>query len=215
MKMKGELQEIILDNRNLIYSIAHRFGGNDFEDLYQAGCLGLINAYKNYNDSYGTKFTTYAYPFIVGEIYKFIMENKHIRMSPANLKLLSAIRKGEEALTSHLGRSPNDQELASFLEIDLNKLAELRNMANIESLDYQYEQNELYDLISQENLSLDLLLDLKQALRLLSDDEKRLIKARYFNNITQQELAQMYHTNQVKISRDEKKILTKLKSRMC
>ena len=214
MKMKGELQEIILDNRNLIYSIAHRFGGNDFEDLYQAGCLGLINAYKSYNANYNTKFTTYAYPFIVGEIYKFITENKNIRMSPANAKLLSAIKKGEEALTNHLGRSPTDSELASFLEIDLYKLSEIRNMAMIESLDYQYEQSDLYDFVKKENLSIDTLMDLRDALTSLTEDEKKFINYRYFNNLTQCDLAKMYKTNQVKISRDEKKILTKLKARM-
>ena len=212
--MKGNLQEIIYDNRNLIYSIVHRFGGNDFDDLFQAGCLGLIKAYQSFNDNYDVKFTTYAYPFIVGEIYKYLCNNKNIRMSPMNMKLISSIRKGEEALTNHLGRSPTDTELAAFLEIDLYKLSELRNLVNIESLDYQYEQNDLYDFVSSKNLSIDSLIDLKDALISLNDEERKIINARYFYNLTQSEVAKLYHTNQVKISRDEQKILTKLKAKM-
>ena len=212
--MKGNLQEIIYDNRNLIYSIVHKFGGNDFDDLFQAGCLGLIKAYQSFNDNYDVKFTTYAYPFIVGEIYKYLCNNKNIHMSPMNMKLISAIRKGEEVLTNHLGRSPTDNELASFLEIDLYKLSEIRNLVNIESLDYQYEQNDLYDFVSSKNLSIDSLIDLKDALISLNDEERKIINARYFYNLTQSEVAKLYHTNQVKISRDEQKILTKLKAKM-
>ncbi len=212
--MKGNLQEIILDNRNLIYSIAHRFGGNDFDDLYQAGCLGLINAYYNFNDDFHTKFTTYAYPFIVGEMYKYLCYNKNIRLSPKNMKLIKAIKRGEEVLIHHLGRFPTDNELANFLEIDLSKLAEIRNLVNIESLDYQYNNSDLYDLIPNDNLSYDALIDLRNALKTLNLREKQIIYARYFDNQTQSDLAKIYHTNQVKISRDEKKILTKLKARM-
>lgn len=212
--MEDNLQEIILDNRNLIYSIVHRFGGNDFEDMYQAGCLGLINAYKNFKSEYNVKFTTYAYPFIVGEIYKFIASNKSIRLNSDIMKLSNKIKKAEEVLTNHLGKSPTDSELASFLEIDLYKLYEIRSISKVDSLDYEYENNNLYDFLFKDEVSIDKLIDLKNALSNLTKNEKDLIKNRYFNNLTQSDLAKLNHTNQVKVSREEKKVLTKLKAKM-
>ena len=212
--MEDKLKEIILDNRNLIYSVIHKYKGTDYDDLFQAGCIGVINAYKNFKEEYNIKFMTYAYPFIVGEIYKSIINNRNIHMSPMNIKLASSIKKAENALTNHLGRSPTDMEICNFLEIDLYKLYEIRNMSNTESLDYNYENNNLYNFISNDNVSKDELIDLKNAINSLSEEEKRFIKERYFNNITQSEMAKIYNTNQVKISRDEKKILVKLKEKI-
>ncbi len=212
--MNEKLKEVILDNRNLIFSIIHRFKGDDYDDLYQAGCLGIISAYKSYNENLHVKFTTYAYPFIVGEIYKYLIGNRNIHMSPMNIRLSNSIKKAEEYLTNHLGRSPTDEEIATFLEIDLYKISEIRNMQVTESLDYQYEDTNLYNFIAHDSLSKEELIDLRDALNTLSDEEKSFIKARYFHNITQSELAKIYHTNQVKISRDEKKILCKLKAKM-
>lgn len=209
-----KLKEIILDNRNLIYSVIHRFKGSDYDDMFQAGCLGLINAYRKFKDNVGVKFTSYAYPYIVGEIYKYIMENRQIRTSPANTKLINGIKKAEEFLINHLGRSPTDQEICSFLEIDSYKLAEIRNIMQVESLDYNYDNVDMYNFIKDDVIPKDDLIDLKEALKSLNDEEKKLIMARYYYNITQGELAKTYNTNQVKISRDEKKILTKLKAKM-
>ena len=212
--MEGKVKEIIEDNRNLIYSVIHRFRGSDYGDLFQVGCIGLLKAYQSFNKEYKVKFSTYAYQFIVGEVYKYLVNNRNIRMSPVNIKLLSSINKATDALTSHLGRRPNDVELANFLEIDLYKLAELRNMSMVDSLDYNYENNDLYDFISKSDISKDELIDLKEALKSLTKEEKEFIKARYYQNITQTDLARIYNTNQVKISRDEKKILCKLKAKM-
>lgn len=212
--MNSDLSKIIHDNQALIYSVIKRFKKGEIDDLYQAGCLGIIKAYQNYNNSMETKFSTYAYPFIVGEIYKLYTNNRNIHMSPMNVKLLYAIKKTQNKLTNHLGRIPTNNEIATFLEIDESKLNDLLMMENTESLDYNYDNCNLYDFIEQENVSKDDLIDLKNALLSLNQDEKELIKARYFNNITQKDLANLYNTNQVKISRDEKKILCKLKSLM-
>lgn len=214
MKMEENLKELILDNRNLIYSVIHKFKGSDYDDLFQAGCLGIINAYKNYNANLDVKFTTYAYPFIVGEIYKYITNNRNIRMSPMNIKLSKSILKAEEYLINRLGRYPTDEEICLFLEISPYQLAEIRNMQITDSLDYEYEDSNMYNYINVDSLSKDELIDLKNAINSLNDNEKEFIKKRYFCNITQNDLARMYNTNQVKISRDEKKILTKLKAKM-
>ena len=203
-----------MNNSNLIYSIIHKFKGGDIEDLYQAGCLGLINAYKNFNPAYKTKFTTYAYPYIMGEITKYMANNRNIRVSPENIKLYRGMKKATEFLTQHLNHEPTDEELAHFLEIDLYKLYEIRNMFNLESLDYEYESGDLYNVVSFDGIDKDELLDLKNAMTGLNAEERSFIIQRYFYNKSQQELAKCYDTNQVKISRDEKKILCKLKAKM-
>lgn len=210
----NKLRELIIDNQSLIYSIVHKFRPRDYDDLFQAGCLGLIKAYKSFKSEYNTKFTTYAYQFIVGEIYKAFNNNRNIHMSPENIKLLNSLNRAVETLTNHLGRMPTDSEIANFLEIDLYRLYELRSMSLVESLDYNYENNELYDFVSVDNLSHDDLISLRNAISHLTIDEQDLIRKRYFQNITQSTLARERHTNQVKIYREEQKILEKLKSRM-
>lgn len=213
--MKGDkLKEIIIDNQNLIYSIIHKFRSKDYDDLYQAGCIGLINAYNNYNEKMNVKFSSYAYNYILGEIYKYLINNRLIHLSPMNVKIMMSITRAEDYLTNHLGRIPTTLEVCEFLEIDKNKLNEIKLMMQVESLDYKYNNTDLYDFVSKENVSKDELIDLKDALNSLSNKERKLINARYYNNYSQSKIAEMFHTNQVKVSREEKKILTKLKAKM-
>lgn len=206
-KMEDDkLQELILNNSNLIYSIIHKFRSKDLEDLYQAGCIGLIKAYYKYNQDMPVKFTSYAYKFILGEIYQYIINNHSIHMSPANIKLYNSISKAREELTNYLGRNPSITELCNFIEIEPYKLEELENLMMIENID------DLYNVSKIDGLSKEDLIDLKSALSRLTEEEKLFIKRRYFDNVTQSNLAKLYNTNQVKISREEKKILTKLKA---
>ena len=205
---ENKLKELITDNQNLIYSIIHKFRSRDVEDLFQVGCIGLIKAYNNFDSTGNTKFTSYAYNYILGEIYQYIISNHNIRMSPSNIKLVSSINKAEEYLTSYLNRKPTITELCSFLEIEPYKYEEIRNLMVTENID------NIYDLTCKEIFTKDELIDLKKALSNLNEEEKKLIKARYYNNYTQQELAKIYNTNQVKISREEKRILLKLKAHM-
>ena len=214
MKMEIELKELIQNNENLIYSIIHKFRSKDYDDLYQAGCIGLIKAYRNFKNNMNVKFTSYAYNYILGEVYSYLINNRLIHLSPVNVKLLNSLNKAEDYLINHLGRRPTIDELCNFLEIDMEKYNKLQGMIKVDSLDYENNSFNLYNFVVNENLSKDTLIDLKNALSSLSIEEKRLINARYFNNYTQSELARIYNTNQVKISREEKKILSKLKAKM-
>lgn len=211
--MNEELKELIINNQNLIYSIASKFKG-DKEDLFQAGCLGLIDAYQKYDSNYNTKFTTYAYPFIMGEMYKYVLGDKNIKLSPEIVKLNLAIKKAEDYLTQKYKRGPTDIELSSFLEIPVYKLVETRNCYQILSLDDDTNETSLYDFVSFDDVSKDDLILLKDALNRLEAKEKELIIKRYFYNKTQQEVANELGINQVKVSREEGKVLTKLKKYM-
>ena len=211
--MNEELKELVLNNQNLIYSIASKFKG-DKEDLFQAGCLGLIDAYQKYNSNYNTKFTTYAYPFIMGEMYKYVLVDKNIKLSPEIVKLNLAIKKAEDYLTQKYKRGPTDIELSSFLEIPVYKLVETRNCYQTLSLDDDTNESSLYDFVSSDDVSKDDLILLRDALNRLETKEKELIIKRYFYNKTQQEVANELGINQVKVSREEGKVLTKLKKYM-
>lgn len=211
--MNEELKELIINNQNLIYSIASKFKG-DKEDLFQAGCLGLLDAYKKYNPNYNTKFTTYAYPFIMGEMYKYVLGDKNIKLSPEIVKLNIAIKNAEDYLTQKFKRGPTDIELSSFLEIPVYKLVETRNCYQTLSLDDDTNESSLYDFVSFDDVSRDDLILLRDALNRLEAKEKELIIKRYFYNKTQQEVANELGINQVKVSREEGKVLTKLKKYM-
>ena len=213
IEMNEELKELIINNQNLIYSIASKFKG-DKEDLFQAGCLGLIDAYQKYNSNYNTKFTTYAYPFIMGEMYKYVLGDKNIKLSPEIVKLNLAIKKAEDYLTQKFKRGPTDIELSSFLEIPVYKLVETRNCYQTLSLDDDTNESSLYDFVSSDDISKDDLILLRDALNRLEAKEKELIIKRYFYNKTQQEVANELGINQVKVSREEGKVLNKLKKYM-
>lgn len=211
MKMNDEISKLILENRNLIYSIIYKLHGKENDDLFQVGCIGLLNAYRSYKKEYNVKFTTYAYQFIFGEMYKYINNNRNIRLSPDNVKLYHQICQTEEYLINHLGRIPTDDEICNFLEIDMYKLAEIRNLTNTISLDNEFNN---YNNFQEQKLSYDELIDLNNAINTLDDNEKKLLWYRYYNNVTQSDYAKIYHMNQVKVSREEKKILSKLKAKM-
>ena len=208
-----EVKDLILENQNLIYSIARKFKG-DIEDLFQVGCIGLIKAYDNYKEGFDVKFTTYAYKYILGEIYQYVLKNKNIKLTPDMVKLNSAILEADEFLTQKLKRKPSYSEVADFLEIPLYKLSEVLNTMEVLSLDDERNDTNLYDFVGQEDISSIDLIMLKDALEKLDSKERNLILKRYFYNMTQSEIAKERGSNQVRISREEGKVLTKLRSYM-
>ena len=212
-RIENELRDLILKNEGLIYSIAKKFQG-DMEDFFQVGCIGLIQAYRKYNASLGSKFTTYAYSYIFGEIYNYVLKNKNIRINKEQAKLNMAIHKAYDFLSQKLNHEPTDNELASFLEIPVLKLIETRNINNMVSLDDDTNDINLYDFISFDEKDKDELILLRDSLKKLSKEERELILKRYFYNMTQSEIAKQFGINQVKVSREEGKVLTKLRNYM-
>lgn len=208
-----ELKNLVIENEALVYSIVQKFKG-DIEDLFQVGVIGLIKAYKNYNPKYNTKFTTYAYQYIYGEIYQYVLRNKNIKMSSDQVRLNTAINKAHDFLSQKNEREPSDIELAMFLEIPVEKINEVKNMMNTISLDDDTNDIDLYNFIPINEMNKDDLITLRDALNKLNDEEKQLIIKRYFYNMTQSEIAKEYGTNQVKVSREEGKVLTKLRNYM-
>jgi len=191
------------------------------EDLYQVGVMALIKAYNNFNESYNVKFSTYAYPYVLGEISKYVKNDRNIHISHDVLKLNSAIDRAKDVLCQKLMREPTVLELSLFLGIDEEKIIQTKmNVLYVKSLDSaignDFENDfKLYDSIKiEEPLYKASVIDLKDAIEKLDKDEKKLIYSRYFDELTQQETSSRLGMSQVQVSRKETKILRKLKSKL-
>ena len=211
MEKYSELKDLVVENEKLIYSIANKFYG-DIEDLFQVGVIGLMKARDNYNPNFSTKFSSYAYQYIFGEIYQYVLQNKNIRLNNDQAKLNNAINKAFDLLSQQYGRMPSDMEIADFLKIPIQKINENRNIMNTISLDDDKYNVDLYNSISVSEENKDDLILLREALNKLNYNEKELILKRYFYNMTQSEIAKEIGINQVKVSREEGKVLTKLRN---
>ena len=196
----------------LIKSIASNFYGVEYNDLYQAGVLGLIQAYKNYKSDGKTKFSSYAYKYIFGEMYNYMLSAKALKQNRDLLKLTKLIEKTNVYLTQSLGKVPTTLEIAKYLNIDPN----LINMAisstySILSLDSELDNDSsLYNTIKDDKENKLDYLDLKWSVDNLEEPYKSIIKLRYFNDYTQQEVAKKLKLTQVMVSRYEKKSLNEL-----
>lgn len=209
------------DYTNMVYKIAHKYCfGGDFEDLCQVGQLGLLKAYENFNPEKGSDFSSYAYMYIKGEILKYIRENKVIKINKDLITLNKSITNAREVLTQKMMRVPTNSELALFLEIPEEKITEAYMATEyVRSLDYELNDEgkelTLYDSISYEEKGYnDNILDLRKELEKLPDNEKKLIIARYYEDKSQQETSYLLGMSQVQVSRNEAKILTKLRTKL-
>ena len=213
------MEDIILNNEKLIYSICNYFKNyNSIEDLYQAGCLGLIEAYKRYNPNMNCKFTTYAYPFILGEMRKLVREDKGLKISREISKLNLKIEKAYILLSQKLMKEPSIQEIANYLEIpefyvseailSLNKVKSIEEPINSDGRDLT-----LQDVIGKSD-NIDELILLKDILKTLNSEELDILDNRYIKDYTQSETAKIIGISQVQVSRKENKVLKKLCKKM-
>ena len=214
-----DITNLIIDNEKLIYSIAKYFRNYDsIEDLYQAGCLGLVTAYKKYNPNMNSKFTTYAYPFILGEMRKLVREDKGIKISREITKLNLKIEKAYILLSQKLMKEPSVEDIANYLEIpgyyvseallSLNKIKSIDEPVNTEGRDLT-----LQDVIGKSE-DIDNLIMLRDSLNSLKEEEKDLIENRYMKDYTQSETSKIIGISQVQVSRKEQKVLSKIKQKM-
>lgn len=208
----------LLEYENLVYSIINKYGSYfDRDDLYQAGMIGLIDAYNHYDSNFDVKFSSYAYYYIVGEVTKFVRENRSVKVSKDVVKLSQSIEKTRDAMRQRLGREPTDTEVSLFMEIDEEKIGEVRTaMQEVQSLDFAYDEDiSLYNSISRfdDGTSADVL-DLRTEVGKLDEEERQLISVRYYQDMTQSEASKCLGISQVQVSRKEGKILEKLRQRL-
>lgn len=206
----------LLKYENLVYSIIGKYSHYfDQDDLYQVGMLGLIQAHRHFDSSYDIKFSTYAYYYIFGEVNKYIRESNVIRVSKEMMQLNRSIEQARDTMRQGLGRDPTITEISLFLEIDEEKVNEaILAGQEVRSLDYVMTEDgvDLYNSIQTEEKGMsDELLDLRSEVLRLPTEERNLILARYYEELTQTETSKELGISQVQVSRKEGKILEKLR----
>ena len=198
----------------LIKHIAQNFYHTSFEDLLQAGAMGILKAYKKYRQNGTTKFSTYAYDYIFGEMYDFVMKDRKIKVNKETLKLAKQIELTKNALSLKMNRLPTYEEIASFLHLSPIMIREalLATTETISFDDKKDEARDLYEIIPQEErLSLDDKITLEDSINTLPQSSQKIIRYRYFKDLSQSETAKRMGMTQVMVSRYEKKSLEQLK----
>jgi len=213
---------LIEENLGLVHHIVKRFlnRGYDAEELFQIGCIGLMKAIDHFDTDYEVKFSTYAVPLIMGEIKRFLRDSGMIKVSRSLKENAWKIKNAQRELAGPDGREVTVDEIAAQTGLTIEEIVLAQEAdVEVESLSkvvYQGDGSEisLGDRIADEKDEHEVLLNhlfLEQLLQALSEDERYLIKLRYFDNVTQTETAKKLGISQVQVSRLEKKILEKMK----
>lgn len=209
------ITDIVEANKGLIYKIASQFYNVEIDDLYQAGVLGVMKAYRNYKQNGTTKFSTYAYDFIFGEMYAFVHSQNQIKVSRDMLRLYKSVEMTRYSLAQKLNRIPTNEEIALYLEKDVRIIEQaIQSSSYVMSLDSSEDDDRsIYETIpSKENISLDDQITISDGLETLDDDEKQILQYRYFEDLTQSEVARKLNMTQVMVSRYEKKGINKMRA---
>lgn len=208
--------DFITDNLGLVHSCCKHFTkrGIEYDDLFQAGCIGLIKAVEGFDQSRGLCFSTYAVPVILGEIRRLFRDGGSIKVSRSLKELFLKASREKEKMEKDLCRQVTVLELAEKLGVDPEELTEAFCAAQpTVSLTYESENGtrelNLPTLSIEEEFSDKL--DLGIALRSLEKSERDIINLRYFKGLTQSQTAKIMGMTQVQVSRKEKKILNSLR----
>ena len=224
---KNALEELIEENNGLIWSIVKRFygRGHEPEDLYQIGCLGFIKSIKRFNTDFEVKLSTYAVPYMIGEIKRYIRDDGPVKVSRSIKDLGIKIRELQREKMNKQGKEPKIQEIAKELKVDLEDVILAMEATNsVESIEGTKHINNkdgksisLLDTLSTENNeeeSITNKLAIGQLIKDLKDREKEIILLRYYKEKTQAQVAKILGISQVQVSRLERKILENMKRKM-
>ena len=203
---------IVEENAGLIWSVVRRFIGRgvDAEDLYQLGCVGLLKAIDGFDESFGTRFSTYAVPKISGEIRRFLRDDGAIKVSRGVKEQASQIKAARAALEQRIGREPTLTGISAedivFAETATGPAESLQKETGEDGFclelvlgDYSAEEKMLEQVA------------LRAAIDRLPDREKQVIALRFFHGMTQQNCARVLHVSQVQISRLERRAIDALR----
>lgn len=218
-------EKLILDNVGLVWSVVKRFmnRGYEAEDLFQIGSIGLMKAVDKFDLSYDVKFSTYAVPMITGEIRRFLRDDGMIKVSRSLKENAYKIMKVREQFCQQYQREATLEEISKLTNITEEEIVtSLEASSEVQSLHqpaYQKDGSEivLLEKLSKEENETEKIVDhvlLNEAMKHLEKEEKEIIRYRYFEGKTQQEIAELFDISQVQVSRVEKRILKKLRRQM-
>ncbi|MBQ6718233.1 MAG: sigma-70 family RNA polymerase sigma factor [Clostridia bacterium] len=207
----------IESNLPLVHSLCKRFVGRgiEYDDLYQAGCVGLVKAADGFDETRGLCFSTYAVPVILGEIRRLFRDGGTVKVSRSLKELSLKLTRVKSQLELKLSREPTVSELAAELGVTPEEVTEAISASQATvSLTYEGEDGVCETDVAvagPEDLLTNKLL-LQRAFKHLDDTEQQIIHCRYFEYLTQNETAKRLNMSQVQVSRAEKKILLKLRA---
>ncbi len=211
----------IEDNLRLVHACANRFRGRgiEYEDLFQAGCMGLVKAVDGFEENRGVKLSTYAVPVILGEIKRLFRDGGAVKVSRSVKELGLRISKISAALQVRLGREPALSEVAAAAGVtEADAVYAMAAMQPTLSLTVGEEDadpgRELQLSVPGVEEEFCESLSLESAVQCLEEKDRKLIKLRYYEGKTQVETAKVLDMTQVQVSRREKKILFFLKEQL-
>lgn len=203
------------ENLGLCHLCARRFMGRgvEYDDLFQAGCVGLIKAAENFDGARGVKFSTYAVPVILGEIRRLFRDGGAVRISRGMRELSKQAREAEEELRQENGAGPSVTAIAERLGVSVEKAALALGASRTPlSLTGEEDGEQLEIPVEAPEEKMTERMTLYQVLQSLEERDKKLIEYRYFQSKTQQETADLLGMTQVQVSRREKKLLLYMRS---
>ena len=211
-------EQKIRENLGLVHACAKRFKarGMEYDDLYQAGCLGLVKAVDGFDESRGLKFSTYAVPVILGEMRRLFRDGGAIKVGRALKELSLKAGKATADFSAREGRTPTIQELAEILGVEAAEAAQAVNAGQrpISLTAGEEEGGQIDVAVDGEDDRITELLSLKQVVGELEPRDRSIIVFRYFQSRTQTQTAEALGMTQVQVSRREKVILSKLREKL-
>ena len=224
---KEDMTKLIEDNSRLVWSIVRRFNGRgyDIEDLYQIGSIGLIKAIQRFDTSFEVRLSTYAVPYILGEIKRFIRDDRPIKISRSIKELNIKIIELQKEYLNKYGKEITLEQLAKELKTSKEDIAMALDSARpVNSIeDSQYRDNKtdktisLIDQLSSgkdEENEITNRITIKKLISELKDNEKEVILLRYYKGKTQMQVAKILGITQVQVSRIERKVLDNMKRKL-
>ncbi len=214
---------IVADNLNLVRSVVQRFGlrGEEWDDLFQTGCIGLIKAIQRFDCTRAVRFSTYAVPMIIGELKQYFRDNQKIHVSRSMKELAQRVRMTERSLGDKLNREPTIQEIAQELcVLPAEIAAAMESQRPVSSLDEPQggsdETVTLLEMLSADTTRPDDIerLFLSEQLSMLSLRDREILMMRFWRDKTQQEVAERLGISQVQVSRLEKKAILFLRKKV-
>lgn len=210
--------ELILQNLGLVGSCASRFIGKgvDYEDLYSAGCIGLIKAVDGFDESLGFAFSTYAVPSILGEIRRIFRDGGTVKISRTLKEKARILTAEKEKMEKEEGIEPTVSALSERLGISVEETAQLLCISMpVLSLTAEDENGRQIDIPDEDEYSaIDERMSVQQIMATLAERDRKLIELRFFNCYTQTETAKVLGISQVQVSRKEKAILSDMRRKL-
>lgn len=213
----------VVANLRLVLSVVHRFGarGDKADDMFQVGCVGLMKAIDNFDESLNVKFSTYAVPMIIGEIRRFLRDNNSVRVSRSLRDIAYRALQAKEALSKKSVEEPTIEEIATAIEVSpklvtfaldaISETVSLNEPIYNDGSDTIALLDQIAD-VKHSDESLQEKISIQDAIKTLSGREKEILMMRYYVGKTQMEVSEEIGISQAQVSRLEKNALKSIKS---